>query len=265
MRECMRKLRPLFVPLLFWSNIMLVPVAQAAESPATLTWARRVELGLQTSGTVASVPAVVGKHVRKGAMLVQLDLRGYKAAVMQRQAALDSARETRDEARRELERAHELYNRTVLSDHELTLAKIGNAKADASYRAAQAALVQAQLDLEHATVRAPFDALVIARHVDVGQAVVSQLRSTPVVVVAEAGRMLARTAVGEKELSALKLGQAVTLEVDGHTFQGKVLRIGLEPVAGSSAGSGPTYPVDIEFATAGRVLRAGQSATVSLP
>lgn len=254
-----------FAWAVLWAVVVLSPLysvpALAVEVPATLTWSQRVELGMQVNGTVVAVHGRTGEQVKKGTVLVELDPRGYKAAVLRGKAQVDSARASRDEARRELQRAHELYNRTVLSDHDLTLAKIGSVKADAAYRTAQAALVQAQLNLEHSTVRAPFDAIVIARHVDVGQAVVSQLQSTPVVVVAEAGRMLARAAVSNKDLAAVKPGQAATVQIGDQRFHGKVMRIGLEPVTGA----GQSYPVEVEFATQGHMLRAGEPATVTLP
>jgi len=244
-------------------GLLLPLTAQALEAKATLDWSRRVELSLPVSGTVTQVLVEAGDRVSKGQVLLRLDPRGFKATVAERKAQLQSMREARKEAKRELDRSHELYNRTVLSDHQLTLAKIDYAKADASYRQAQAALTQAELDLEYSAVRAPFDGIVLSRRVDVGQAVVSQIQSQPLVVVAEAGRMLARARVPQAELGTLSVGQGVTVRLGDRTYQGTVRHIGLEPVSGPKQGL--YYPVDVEFATGTKTLRAGLPATVSVP
>jgi len=243
---------------------LILPVAaQALEAKATLAWARRVVLSVPVSGTVSQVLVDAGERVNKGQVLVRLDPRGFKAAVAERKAQLQSLSEARDEAKRELDRSHELYKRTVLSDHDLTLAKIDYAKADASYRKAQAALTQAKLDLEYSAVRAPFDGIVISRRIDVGQTVVSQIKPEPLVVMAEAGRMLARAPVAQADLAGLHEGQDVTVRLGGKSFKGTVRHIGLEPIAGPKQGL--YYPVEVEFETGREVLRAGLPATVSLP
>lgn len=231
----------------------------AEEVPATLQWARRVTLSTLVAGTVSAVPAQVGARVKKGAALVKLDPRRFDAALEEAKARVESTTQKNKEAQRELERAQELYDRTVLSDRELQLARIGAASAAADYRAAQAALVQAQLDKEYSTVTAPFDALVLAVPAEVGEVIVAELKPEPLVTIAASDRMLARFVAQETQLARLQSGQAVQVEVDGRRYRGAIRDIGLEPT-----GSGG-YPVDVSFATGDRVLRAGRHATVHLP
>jgi multidrug efflux system membrane fusion protein len=167
-----------------------------------------------------------------------------------------------EEAEREQARAQELYDRNLISNHELEVAKIAFVSAESEHQAAQAALTRAQLNVEYSAVRAPFDALVLEVRADVGQAVASDFAAVPLVTVAEAGRMVVRAPVEEGALAALTPGREVTVQVAGQRYGGTVRRVGLEPVSGGSGA--PRYPLEVNI-KAGGALRAGQSATVMLP
>ncbi|MDE2089288.1 MAG: efflux RND transporter periplasmic adaptor subunit, partial [Gammaproteobacteria bacterium] len=147
----------------------------AAELAATLHWYRRVELGTPVSGVIAAVPVRPGDRVKRGQPLVRLDARAFQAEVDKAGAVLYQRTQDRAEAKRALDRAQTLYAQTVLSTHELDLAKLGFATAAARYREARANLALARLDLEHSVVRAPYDGVVLSRAAQVGQTVVSRL------------------------------------------------------------------------------------------
>ena len=261
----MSKMQRRFIRLLWLGLALLMGgPTYAANVDATLQWARRVELSTPVSGVVAKVYVKGGDRVKANQPLVELDQRGFRAAVKGAEADVKRLGESRDEAHRELERSQQLYDRTLLSEHDLQLAKIANTTAEAKYEAARAVLTQARLDLQYSVVRAPFDALVLARPAQLGQTVVTRLQSVPLVTVVESGRMLAHAQVDEAGLAKLQQGQDVTVESAGHRFEGKVVQLGMEPVAGGTGT--PRYAVDVVFSyPVGTILRAGQSATVSLP
>ena len=107
-------------------------------------------------------------------------------------ARLAKAREERDEAVRELERTQELFERTLLSVHDLQLAQIAATGAEADHSSAEAELAEAEIKLEYSRILAPFDARVVSVPAQPGETVVSRLQARPLVVVAPAGRMRAR-------------------------------------------------------------------------
>ena len=179
----------------------------AAGTPGTLEWARRVELSTPVSGVVATVNVEPGDQVDKGEALVALDQRGFHAEVLRARADKRRLAQALAEAKRQRNRAQELYDRTLLSQHDLDLAKIAYTTARAKYEAADAALIQAMLDLEYSTVRAPFAGVVLARPAQVGQTVVSRLRSVPLVVRAERRRAGAGTAGEEGAGEGLSVGE----------------------------------------------------------
>lgn len=244
--------------------LSLSGVVQAAEVVGSLQWVRRVELSTPVSGIISSVAVLNGDEVRKGQVLVTLDQRGFRAAVQKAEALVLKRSEARDEAKRELERATEMYERTLLSDHELQVSKIAHASAESDYQVAEAERTQARLDLEYSRVTAPFDGVVLQRSAEVGQTVVSRLQSVTLVSLAEIGRMLARIEVGEQELAQLKRGQELAVRVGNNNYRGVVQRLGMEPVI--AAGGIAKYEADVLFDyPSNERLRAGQSVTVVLP
>lgn len=247
-----------------WLGAVLaaVPVV-AAEVAATVEWARRVALSTPVSGVVEAVPVQTGDAVEQGDVLVRLDPRPLEAAVRRARARVDRTRPARDEAKRELERSQQLYERTLLSKHDLQLAEIEYAAADAEHREAQAALDQARLDLEYSVVRAPFAGYVLERSAEVGQTVVTRLEARPLVTLAERGRLMARAEVAESAAAGLERDDEVAVMVDGRRYPGRVRSVGMEPVAGSEP---PRYPVEVVFPyEAATPVRAGSEAKVILP
>jgi len=236
----------------------------ARDLVATLEWARRVELGTQVSGSIHQVLVNPGDRVKRNQVLIKLDARGFEAEVERTSAELARYQKVLEEATRELDRAKELYERTVLSDHELQLAEIGHVEADANYRSAKAALTQAELDLHYSAIRAPFDGVILRRDAELGQTVVSRLQATPLVVLAETGRTLARALVSLEEIAGVTAGQVLEVSVAGARYRGTVHHLGLEPV--TREGGEARYGLDvlIEYPPE-RVLRAGQKAVVHLP
>jgi len=235
----------------------------ALDLDGQLAWAQRVELGTLVSGVVTEVPAQPGQVVKQGSTLLRLDPRGFQAAVSGARATLARAESQQDEARREDERAQELYDRTLLSDHERQVAQIARVEAESAVAEARAALVRAQLALERSHLKAPFDALVLAVNVSAGQAVVSTLQSQPLLVIADHGAMLAETGIGVSQLNSLAAGQAAQVGLAGQWLEGRIQDIGLEPVQHTEREA--VYRIRVRFEPPqGAVLRAGLPAVLRL-
>lgn len=241
--------------------LLLCGPLAAAELDGVLHWLHRAELTTPVSGVISDVLVGPGERTTKGQVLLKLDARGFRADVARARAELNRLSMVRDEAQRELERAEEMFDRTLLSLHDLELARIAYASADAEYRKAQAALTQARLNVEYSVIKAPFDGVVLWRDAEPGETVVTRLQTKPLLAVAETSRMLARVLVLGDQLSKLKLGAEASVSVGGRRYAAKVQHIAFEPDAGEGK-----YPVDVLFEPAeGHGLRAGQSAKVTLP
>jgi multidrug efflux system membrane fusion protein len=237
--------------------------ANGAELQAVTGWVQRVELGPLVSGVVSEVHVRPGDRVDKGARLVTLDRRDFASRVTRREAERRHAELLLEEAQREDERAAELYDRTLLSDHERNQAAIALEAARAAAETARAALSRARLDLERSQLRAPFDALVVAVAAVPGQSVVSELQSQALVTLADRSVVVARAAVDAEQAAALASGQVLRATLRGQSVEVRVREVGLEPLA---AGSGPpAYALVVELPAADDgVARAGESLLLHL-
>lgn len=253
---------PLPASLLLLSWLLASP-SMAVEFAARLDWARRVELSTPVSGVIGQVLVQAGQRVAAGEVLVELDQRLFQAHLKRAQAELAKAKETRDEAVRELERTRELFDRTLLSVHDLQLAQIAAAAAKADYRSAEASVTEAGLELEYSQVQAPFDAWVVKVTVQQGETVVSRLEARTLVVVVPADRMRALAWLNQVQLEHISSGDPGEVVVAEDSYRGEVVAVALEPGKGDE--DSPLYRMDVLFELPqGKILRPQQAATIRI-
>lgn len=236
----------------------------ALEFKAELDWARQVELGTPVKGVVQQILAQPGQHVAKNEILLQLDQRGFKSRMTGLKAQVASFKAEFAEAEREQQRSMELYDRTVLSDHELQVAKNNLIAAEAKYKMAQAQLVEAQLELEYSSLRAPYDAVVLSRTAEVGQTVIPDLQPVILFVLADASRMRAKGLVAANEIAKISMGQEAFVKIDGEEYKGQVINFGLEKSAKDKEAE-KRYFVNVEFSIPSRAAYVGQPVTIIVP
>jgi RND family efflux transporter MFP subunit len=240
------RLWPLLLVLLWCAG------ASALELSAVTDWVRRLELGtVLPTAVVTEVRVRQGQQVSEGDTLVVLDDRLQKARVAEAAAVLEEARHDRDEGQRELERALDLYERTVLSQHELQVAQIAAARGEAAYQRASAALTEARLALEYTRLKAPFDALVLDVAARPGLRMVNGLRTQPLVTLAESGRIRVRGAATAEQLREMSVGDAAQVLADGSPMDARVVSLGLEPTDALAEGE-TRYAVEAELELSGQ-------------
>ncbi|MGD9000584.1 MAG: efflux RND transporter periplasmic adaptor subunit [Granulosicoccaceae bacterium] len=248
--------KSLFAYLLF---ALTAPAAVlAADYEAHIAWAKRVTLSTPVSGVVDEVLISPGAQVKKGQVLLRLVPANFNTRVQKARAAEESTRYALAEAEREFERAQELYERTVLADHDLKLAEIAYKTAKAHHSAAQAELADARQALADSVIRAPFDGIVLATHVTAAETVVTRLQNVPMISMAMTGHYRAHAALNATSIAARRAGETVEVRVDGKTYSGKVLHAGVE------ADTSGRYLLAVEFDSS-ELLRSGIPATIVTP
>lgn len=141
--------------------LMTLVVAGVSTVAAGPLWAAdKVELTTRVSGVVNQVLVKPGQRVGRGDVLLRLgktilQARLDEAVAEQKRAQLDEA-----DAKREFDRAQDMFNRTVSSTSELDAATLRHARAQAAVAAATARRVVAQQNLNDADLKAPFDGVV---------------------------------------------------------------------------------------------------------
>jgi RND family efflux transporter MFP subunit len=235
-----------------------VVAAPAAEYPAILDWSQRAVLSTPVSGVIQSVAVNTGERVEAGQLLLQLDQRPFESAQRDARAQLRKHRLLRDEARLEQERTRELYERRVISVHDLQVEEIAFAAADSDYASSAAALDSATLELEYSTLHAPFEGLVLDVEVTAGMTVINTQQATPLVTLAQDRPMHALAQVTVEALANFVPGQAATVSVNGKSFSGTLRHIGPEP---DNSGQ---YTLTISFDPGDNMLRAGLPASIEI-
>ena len=100
-------------------------------------------------------------------------------------------------------------------------------------RQKEAALYQAEVDLENTFIRSPVDGVVIERAVDIGQTVAATFQAPKLFVIAQDLRqMQVETDVDEADIGRVHVGQEAIFTVDafaGREFHGQVLQVRKAP------------------------------------
>lgn len=251
----------MFRLLLFCSLFISVDLF-ARDLQAVLDWQQRVELGTLVDGVVNKVNVSVGESVTRGTLLVELDNREIQARLAWAESRVAAAKLSQDEARRELDRSLDLYDRTLISDHERKLAEVDAANADAQALMAEAELTHVRLLREYSRIKAPFDGMVVGVMVYPGQTLVNHLQAQPAVVLADLSRMKAVAQVEGDIATQLKFGRSVKVGVRGQWLDAEISLIGMEPVGDAAK---TVYPVEVSFTPSDHVqLRAGEPVVVRI-
>ena len=128
----------------------------------------------------------------------------------------------------------------------------------------KAALQAAELDLEHTTIRAPVNGIVVSRSVDVGQTVAASLQAPVLFLIAQdLTQMQVDTNVSEADIGRVRVGQRVTFTVDAYqniTFIGEVTQVRNAPITVQNV---VTYDAVVQVANPDLRLKPGMTANVS--
>src|SRR5215510_5446728 len=127
-----------------------------------------VEVRARVSGYIDSIKFKDGQIVKQGDSLFVIDPRPYRLAVEQAKADLERAQAKLEIANLDLERATPLVRSQTLTGREFDTRQSTQKDAAAGVASSQAALKQAELNLEWSEVRAPIAGRASDRRVDVG-------------------------------------------------------------------------------------------------
>jgi HlyD family secretion protein len=104
--------------------------------------------------------------------------------------------------------------------------------AEAQVRRSQAALRQAEADLERTVIRAPADGIVIDRSVSAGQTVAASFQAPSLFTIGDLRTVAAEVAIDEADIGRVRSGQTATFSVDafpGKIFAGSITQVRKAP------------------------------------
>jgi multidrug resistance efflux pump len=139
--------------------------------------AQVIQVTPRVSGPIIHLPIQDNQQVKAGDLLFEIDPRTFQSAVKQAEAELKQAQASLDEARDEAKRAEDIRKRDrgAVSGAEFTRRELALRGAEAKVLQAEAALEDAQLNLEFTRVQASVDGYVTNLKLRLGsQAVANQ-------------------------------------------------------------------------------------------
>jgi RND family efflux transporter MFP subunit len=208
----------------------------------------------KASGTLLALNVAEGSRVRAGQTLGQLDLADLNSRVAERSAALESARAQLSQAERQHAANQRLADQQFISGTALEASGTSLESARAQFAAAQAQLGTSRVSLRDAELVAPIAGVVAKRHVLPGEKLSVEQN---VLTIVDLARLELAGSVGTHEVSLLRVGMAVDVQVEGMAAPvvGRLERIAPAAEAGTRA-----IGVTIAVANPKEMFRAGQYA-----
>ncbi|MEQ8952912.1 MAG: efflux RND transporter periplasmic adaptor subunit [Gammaproteobacteria bacterium] len=153
------------------TQVELDAVQLVVESQGKVQAAQTVNLSAPLAGQVSWIsPALeAGGYVEQDQVLLRIEDSDFNTALQRARAALQQVEAEASHAARELERIQELATRRLASDSQLQDIQRQARVTAARVVDAQASYNQAQLDLDRTELKAPFNAVIQAREVELGQ------------------------------------------------------------------------------------------------
>lgn len=244
------------------SRVLVAVAAPSAaprsiEFPGVLQASGRAGLAFPSPGRVAERRVEVGDSLRRGEPVARLDAREYRLAEQQAAAALAEVETRLGQAGRDRARVEALHMQRAATREELEQV-IAACEALAAVRDAAVARHDDAIRLvEDATLRAPFDGVITAVHIDAGEWVAP---GRPVAEIAGGGGLELEIQVTESIRGCLEAGASVEVGLPraGLKREGRI-----ERVSAAAPGPGSLYLVKIAVRD-GAGLVPGQSATARL-
>lgn len=205
-----------------------------------------VAVQAQVSGVLQRVAFKEGDEVKQGQILFQLDPRPYRAAFEQASAFLARDQAQATNAAQEAKRYESLVEKEFVTSQQYDQVKTTAAAAQATLAGTQAALDQARLNLQYATIRAPISGRTGSLLIREGNLVRANT-SEPLVKINQLRPIMVRFAVPANNLPLIQ----------AHSAKGLVVRA--EPSGGGDPSEGTLSFVDNAVdSTTGTIMLKGR-------
>lgn len=250
-----------------WPPLETLVVA-AGEGAGGMYWDGVVQavgqslLSAQASGRVTALPVDVDQQVSAGAVLLRITDAEQRAAVDAARAQLRSADAQLADASARFQRANELVGRQLIARDDFDRIRAVRDSAAAARDAAIAQLAQAEQQLGYTTVRAPYDGIISARHVEPGETVAP---GQPLFNLYAPGQLRVEVSVPQADAQSLRGTAATVVLPDGREIQ--AAKVIVYPAADPAAHSTtvrvllPRLDVPPRPGQAARVRFAGHAVT----
>jgi RND family efflux transporter MFP subunit len=234
-------------PVVSTQPLSAIALRPERDAPAQVISANESRLSAEISARIVALPVDVGQVVARGALVAKLDDRDVQLDIQRAAASLDQARARMSQAKAQLDRARRLQAENFLSPEALTQRETDLAVVEADLRAAQTQLDVARRALTKTAIHAPFDAIVRARHAQLGELAAP---GTALLTLIDRSRLEVSAQVQTQSIADLKAASAWRFVAAGQEAPIRLLRV-------SPAVSREARTVESRFAFTGQTLSPG--------
>ena len=241
-----------------WTRVTESSTTQVRMISGTTKPVDQTALSFAVSGTVETVSARLGDHVKKGQVLAKLDKHPFTLAVREAQAAVSKAKAMRAERQANYKRIIALYEADNASKADLDGAKASFRSTQSEVKAAEAQLGLSRRDLNKTDLRAPFNGSISMRQVEPHMEV--RAGNALFTLDGEASGHEIRAAVPETLVIRLRVGDkpdVVFPSLGNRRVPGEITEIG------SRSQTASTFPVTVKLQEAFAELLSGMSVEVA--
>ncbi len=235
------------------------PWIDGTEVTGTVQAFRQATSGTVLIGRVERILHREGDRVRAGAALARIESRDVSARLAQAESAVVAARAQEENARLTRDRLERLHARQAAPKRSLDDSVAGYEAARAGREAAEEGVKAARVYVGYASVTAPFDGVVTARRIEVGDIAAPGM---PLFVVEDLSRVKIEAAVPESLASRLKLGDPVEIDVPA---SGGARSATLTEILPSTDAASRTLTVRAVLDNPDGLLRSGMFARLRIP
>jgi HlyD family secretion protein len=231
----------------------------------------QVKINAEVSGEIIELPVREGQVVKKGQLLVRIKPDAYQAQYDQAQAGLVSSQANLLKADAEYKRTLELYQKKLVSDADMDIAKANYQSAKATNAQAEASVKGARETLSKTTIYSPMDGVISQLISELGERVSGSTftQGTQIMTVADLSQMEARVDVGENDVVMVSVGDTARISVDAYTDKKLVGTVSQIANTATSTGTGTqdqvtNFEVRIRLHAKDVQLRPGMSMTADI-
>ena len=205
---------------------------------------RKATISAEVAGKIEAVYFDVDDTVQQGDVVLRIRDLEYRAHLEQARAALAEAKANLQEMQLEYDRNADLRQQKLISQAVFDKTNASLKAVRARMTSEQAELAQAEEQLNHTVVRAPYAGVVVERHVEPGEYV---RPGEPIMTGYAPDQLRVNVSVSQSVITSLRNGRRarVVLLENGNSVE--IERITIHPFADSSSHS---FPVRLDLAPA---------------
>jgi HlyD family secretion protein len=240
-------------------------LTQTISATGNLQTTSQVTISSQVSGNVIAINADFNDIVKKDQWLLKIDPSTYQQKLRQSTADLEAAKANTKKTEGDTARSKDLFAKNLISQSDYDTAVATLAQAESNLVSKQAAMENAQTDLDRCIIYCPIDGVILNRTIDKGATVnVNQSAVALYTIINDLSKLQISADVSEADIGNVQEKQVARFSVDAYLnrpFQGVVSQV--RNFAKNTSGV-VTFSVIIDVDNSNLLLKPGMTATANI-